>query len=169
MISSTAGWSIYVGIYLHASAAEKARSARQGSQRAQLPPAEFVPQARVGANSKPRLIFWGHNDPDFFHLLTSLCGGVQALAAIPAERAEWLLMMDQTTIVDDISFNIPLRRYAGKHLVLLGDKTLLAADEYHSRASLKLQEPLQGTSLPQALHSLYPLVLNISSIVHYLL
>lgn len=72
----------------------------------------------------------------------------QALAAIPAERAEWLLMIDQEALVDDMSFNLPLRRYEGKELVLLGDAKLLAADQYPGRASLKLKEPLQGARGP---------------------
>lgn len=68
----------------------------------------------------------------------------QALAAVPAERAEWLLMIDQEALVDDISFSLPLRRYEGKDLVLFGDEKLVTADEYRSRASLKLKEPMQG-------------------------
>ena len=84
--------------------------------------------------------------------------GVQALAAIPAERAEWLLMIDQGALVDDISFNLPLRRYEGKDLVLLGDGTLLAADQYRSRASIKLKEPLQGAPRARSSRVLEPMV-----------
>ena len=46
--------------------------------------------------------------------------------------------------MDDMSFNLPLRRYGDADLVLLGDQALVAGDLYRSRASLKLGEPLQG-------------------------
>ena len=46
--------------------------------------------------------------------------------------------------MDDMSFNLPLRRYGDADLVLLGDQALVAGDQYRSRASLKLGEPLQG-------------------------
>ena len=68
----------------------------------------------------------------------------QALADTPPERAAWLLLVDQDAVVDDVSFNLPLRRYGDADLVLPGDQALVAGDQYRSRASLKLGEPLQG-------------------------
>ncbi len=68
----------------------------------------------------------------------------QALADTPPERAAWLLIIDQDAVVDDMSFNLPLRRYGDADLILLGDQALVAGDQYRSRASLKLGEPLQG-------------------------
>ncbi len=68
----------------------------------------------------------------------------QALANTPTERAGWVLLIDQDAVVDDMSFNLPLRRYGDADLVLLADQALVAGDQYRSRASLKLGEPQQG-------------------------
>ena len=83
----------------------------------------------------------------------------QALADTPPERAAWLLLVDQDAVVDDMSFNLPLRRYGDADLVLLGDQALVAGDQYRSRASLKLGEPLQGAL---AGRTLMPLMLRLS-------
>ena len=76
------------------------------------------------------------------------CWWPQALADTPPERAEWVLLIDQDAIVDDMSFNLPLRRYGEADLVLLADQALVAGDQYRSHASLKLGEPQQGALKP---------------------
>ena len=68
-----------------------------------------------------------------------------------------MLLIDQDAVVDDMSFNLPLRRYGDADLVLLADQALVAGDQYRSRASLKLGEPQQGARRSPPLRWTHPL------------
>lgn len=71
----------------------------------------------------------------------------QALAEIPAARAGWVLVADQDTVVDDMSFALPLEQYAEQELVLYGSQRLLTEDAYQGLLSVSHKDRQQGPPL----------------------
>ena len=50
---------------------------------------------------------------------------VQLLREVPRERAEWIAWMDMDIILDDMRFELPLAKYAGKDFVIWGQQEKL--------------------------------------------
>lgn len=71
-------------------------------------------------------------------------GGAQALDEIPATRVGWLLVADQDTVVDDMSFAVPLEQYSEQELVLYGSQKLLTEDTYQGLLSVSHKDRQQG-------------------------
>ena len=86
----------------------------------------------------------------------SIVVGLQALAEVPAERAGWLLFVDQDVLVDEMAFTLPFKQYADVDLVLWGSRKLIAEDAYQKLLSVSHKDRQQGA--PPAPHSMQPCI-----------
>lgn len=69
---------------------------------------------------------------------------MQALEGIPVERADWILWLDMDLLVDNMNFTFPIKKYAGKDMILHGDEDWIKKGD--ARRGALMSQPYERQS-----------------------